>query len=116
MFNEVKEIYSASIYFPKTDGEIEFKYSSMEVKKCYPYTLETKYSYFISRNNSTSYFEEDMLDREYKITNELTVLYSADKSKCIDWLIEKRSSLLQSYKHDYERIEKSEIKETFEAI
>lgn len=98
------------------NGEIEFKYSSMKVKKCYPYTSEMKYSYFISRSNSTRYFEENMLEQEYKITDELTVFYSADEKKCVDWLTDKRNSLLQSYKRDYERIEESKIKEICEEL
>ena len=112
---QIKELYGAHVRFPKTE-EIVFAYSAMEITKCYPSTIETKYPYFISRNNSTRYFEEGMLDREYKITDELTVFYSADKGKCVDWLSEKRNAYLLAYRNGLQRLERSNILETVEKI
>lgn len=116
MFKDVKEIYEAHVKFPKIAGEIEFNYSTMEVKKCYPAMLELRYPYFISRNNSTHYFEKRMLDKEYEITDELTVFYSESKDRCIEWLKAKREELLQSHKYNLGRLEKSEIKERIEDL
>lgn len=116
MNENIKELWGAWVNFPKTEEDIEFNYSPMEVVNQYPLALKMRYPYFISRNNSTRYFEESMLDKEYEITNELTVFYSVNKDKCVEWLQNKRTSLLQSYKFDYERLEKSEIKEVEEKI
>lgn len=116
MNENIKELWGAHIYFPKTNEEIKFNYSSMEVVKHYPGVSEMRYPYFISRNNSTHYFYKDMLDKEYEITNELTVFYSAEKKNCVEWLESKRKELLQSHKSNYERLEKSEIKEVEEKI
>lgn len=116
MNENIKELWGAWVKFPKSTGDIEFNYSTMEVAKQYPLALEMRYPYFISRNNSTRYFEESMIDKEYEITNELTVFYSESKEKCAEWLQNKRDSLLQSYKFNYERLEKSEIKEVEESV
>lgn len=113
---DIKELYGAHVRFPKGEEEIVFAYSAMEIKKCYPFTFEMKYPYFISMNNSTRYFEEGMLDREYKITDELTVFYSADKGKCVDWLIEKRNAYLSAYRNGLQRLERSNIRETVEKV
>lgn len=116
MNESIKELWGAWIRFPQIAGDIEFNYSSMEVVKQYPLALEMRYPYFTSRTYSTRYFEKGMLDKEYEITNELTVFYSVNKDKCIEWLDNKRKELLQSYKLNYERLEKSEIKEVEENI
>lgn len=113
---EIKELYGAHVRFPKADEEIVFNYSAMEVLKQYPLMLEMRYPYFTGRNNSTRYFEEGMLDREYKITDELTVFYSADKGKCVDWLIEKRNAYLSAYRNGLQRLERSNIRETVEKV
>lgn len=96
MNENIKELWGAWVRFPQIAGDIEFNYSPMEVVKQYPFALEMRYPYFISRNNSTRYFEEGMLDKEYEITNELAVFYFTSKEKCAEWL------------------EKSEIKEVEE--
>ena len=96
---DIKELYGAHVRFPKTAEEIVFNYSAMKIKKHYDTMLEMKYPYFTDRNNSTRYFEESMLDREYKITDELTVFYSADKGKCVDWLTEKRNAYFAEYRN-----------------
>ena len=116
MDENIKELWGAHIYFPKENEEIKFSYSSMEIVRHYPGVVEMCYSYFTDRNNSTHYFEKSMLDREYEITDELTVFYSASKEKCVEWLQNKRASLLQSYKTNYERLENSEIKEVEEGV
>lgn len=111
-----KELWGAWIRFPQITGGIEFNYSPMEVVKQYPLAFEMRYSYFTSSTYSTRYFEKSMLDKEYEITNELTVFYSISKEKCAEWLENKRNELLQSYKLNYERLQKSEIKEVEEKI
>lgn len=113
---DIKELYGAHVRFPKADEEIVFNYSAMEITRHYPSVIETKYPYFTDRNNSTRYFEESMLDREYKITDELTVFYSADKGKCIDWLTEKRNAYLAVYRNVLQRLEQSNIQETVEKV
>lgn len=111
---DVKELYGAHVRFPKSDEEIVFNYSAMEITRYYPGVIETKHYYFTDRNNSTRYFEKGMLDREYKITDELTVFYSTDKGKCVDWLTEKRNAYLATYRNGLQRLEKSNIRETVE--
>ena len=116
MNENIKELWGAWVKFPQAAGDVEFNYSPMEVAKQYQLALEMRYPYFINQNNSTRYFEESMLDKEYEITNELMVFYSANKDKCVEWLQNKRDMLLQSYKFNYERLEKSEIKEVEEKV
>lgn len=113
---DIKELYGAYVRFPKADGEIVFNYSAMEITRHYPSVIETKHYYFTDRDHSTKYFEPGMLDREYKITDELTVFYSADKGKCVDWLIEKRNAYLAAYRSGLQRLERSNIRETVERI
>lgn len=113
---DIKELYGAYVRFPKTDGEIVFNYSAMEIKKHYDTMLEMRYPYFTDRNNSTRYFEEGMLDKEYRITDELTVFYSADRGKCIDWLNEKRNAYISTCRNDLQRLEKSNIREVIERL
>lgn len=116
MFKDVKEIYGAWVKFPKIAGDVEFNYSAMEVKKCYTEMLELRYPYFISSNNSTHYFEKRMFDKEYEITDELTVFYSESKEKCVEWLKSKREKLLRSHKFNLERLEESEVREKIEGF
>lgn len=116
MNENIKELWGAWIRFPKEEGDIEFNYSPMEIARHYPDMLEMRYPYFTSSTYSTRYFEKGMLDKEYEITKELTVFYSTSKEKCIEWLGNKRGMLLQSYKFNYKRLEKSEIKEVEEKI
>lgn len=113
---DIKELYGAHVRFPKTDKEIVFNYSAMEITRHYPSVIETKHYYFTDRNHSTRYFDEDMLDLEYKITDELTVFYSADKGKCVDWLKEKRNAYISAYKNGLQRLERSNIQETVEKV
>lgn len=109
--SEIKELYGAYNKFPRIAGDIEFNFFTMEINKIYPDMVETKHLHLTSRNYSTRYFEKSMLDKEYKISDELTVFYSERKENCIKWLNDRRNSLVQSYKYDYERLNKSEIKE-----
>lgn len=112
----IKELWGAWVRLPKSDEEIVFAYSPMEIKKRYDLALEMKYPYFISRNNSTRYFEKDMLEKEYRITDELKVFYSASKEKCIEWLNKERSSIIELYRRDLQRLEQSEIEEKVERL
>lgn len=107
----MRNIYGACIKFPQVSGNIEFEYFEMEIVKEYPEVVELKYPYFISNNCSTRYFDNDMFDKEYKITDSLTCYYSESKEKCIDWLTIKRSDLIKCYEYDYKRLVKSEVKE-----
>lgn len=112
--NEIKELFGAWSMIPNTTGEVEFCYSRMEITEIYPTRIETKGYYFTSRNHSTRYFDESNLDKEYKITDELTVFYSDEKSKCVEWLKKKRDGLLIYHKDLYERIQRSEIRDETE--
>lgn len=109
--NEIEKIFGAYIRFPQVAGSIEFNYSEIAILKHYPDMAEVDYPYFTSRNHSTRYFERGMLDKEYKITDELTRYYSSEKQKCIDWLDSKREDLIKCCKFDYDRLLKSEVKE-----
>lgn len=113
---DIKELWGAWVRFPKSDEKIVFAYSPMEIKQNYDLALEMKYPYFISRNNSTRYFENDMLEKEYRITDELKVFYSASKEKCVEWLKKERSSIIELYRRDLQRLEQSEIKEKVERL
>ena len=110
---DVKCLYGACVKFPQVAGDIEFKYSAMEVVKVNDdETLQTRYPYFISRSYSTKFFDKSMLDKEFEVTESLTVFYSKDKQKCVDWLNKRRNELIESYRYNYERLAKSEVKET----
>lgn len=116
MFKGIKELYSAWVKFPKSDEEIVFAYSAMEIKTRYDTMLEMRYPYFTDRNNSTRYFEKSMLEKEYRITDELKVFYSASKEKCIEWLTQERNKIIELYRRDLQRLEQSEIKEKAEEL
>lgn len=109
--DDVKELFGAYIRFPQTAGNIEFSYSSMEINKRYPNMLEMKHYYFTSRNVSTRYFEKNMLEKEYEISDSSKAYYSKSKEKCIEWLQKNRDELIHDYKFNYERLLKSEIRE-----
>lgn len=113
---DIKELYGAHVRFPKSEQEIVFAYSAMEIIRNYPSAIETKHYYFTDINHSTRYFDESMLDREYRITDELTVFYSADKDKCVNWLTEKRNAYFSEYRSGLRRLEQSSIQETVEQL
>lgn len=74
----IKELYGAHIKFPVA-GDVEFNYSAIEVVRVNDDdTLQTRYSYFISRSYSTKFFDKSMLDKEFEVTESLTVFYSKD--------------------------------------
>lgn len=116
MFEYAKELWCAWVKFPQTSGDIEFLYSASKIVDRYPGVIVLQYPHFTSKTYSTRYFEKRMLDKEYMVTDILSVFYSAEKKKCIEWLENKRNTLLQSYKYNYDRLEKSEIKEVEEEI
>lgn len=118
MNENIKELWGAWVKFPKEEGDIELNYSSMEIVKYHEddNVFEMRYPYFVSGVQSTKYFSGIMLEHEFKITDEMKVFYSISKEKCIDWLHSKRNTLLQSYKINYERLEKSEIREVEERV
>lgn len=107
----MKNIFGACIKFPQVSGDILFEYFEMEIVKKYPDMIKLKHPYFISHNYSTHYFEKNMFDKEYEITDSLTCYYSESKEKCIDWLTKKRIDLLKCYEFNYKRLVKSEVKE-----
>ena len=113
--DDVKELFVACVRFPQIAGNIEFNYSSMEINKRYPNMLEMKHYYFTSSNVSTRYFEKNMLEKEYKISDSLKVYYSQSKEKCLEWLQRKRDELIHDYEFNYERLLKSEIREKKES-
>lgn len=110
----IKELWSAEVYFPQIAGEVKFSYSNMEIKKRYPTVIETKHSYFTSNNVSINFFDETMLEKEYEISDLLTVFYSASEDKCIEWLNTKRENLIRDYKFNYERLLESKVKKAIE--
>lgn len=107
-------IYGAYVKFPKVSGKVEFNYLAMEIQKIYPDMLELKYPYFTSRNVSTRYFEKSMLNKEYVITDELTIFYSESKDKCVEWLQKQRDELIRDYSYNYNRLLESEVCEVEE--
>ena len=74
-----------------------------------------KHWYFTSKNVSTKYFEKNMLEREYEISDSFNVYYSQSKEKCFQALQKNRDELIQDYKFNYERLLESEIKEVKES-
>lgn len=114
MFEDTKLLWGAWIVFPKTTGDIEFNYSASRVVESYPGVIVLQYPHFTSNTYSTRYFEERMVDKEYQVTDILTVFYSTDKEKCVEWLKAKREELLKISKKNCERLEKSKIKEVEE--
>lgn len=108
---DVKELWAAWVMLPKSNEENIFMYSSVEIKKRYNSMIETKYPYFISRDISTHYFSEDILEKEYRITGEIKMFYSKSKEKCIEWLNKERDRAIESCKTCLCRLENAEIKE-----
>ena len=60
--------------------------------------LVMDYPYFVSANNSTYLFRENMMDTEFVLQDNKNVhsvvYYSTNKQKCIDWVREKQAGLL----------------------
>lgn len=111
---DIEHLYGAYIRFPKVSGKIEFKYSEMEIKNRHDRCIETTHPYFTSRDYSTSYFGKDMLNKDLKITDELTVFYSESKERCITWLTDEREKLYKSCEYDFMRLKDSKVEEKIE--
>lgn len=111
---DVKELYGAWISFPIGEKEIVFAHSPMEIEQRYGRAIVTKHPYFTNRNYSTKHFEEDMLEKEYRISETLRIFYSVSKEKCIEWLSKERERLIRQYRADLNRIKSSEITEKIE--
>lgn len=100
--------------FVKTipDKPFKFEVDEIEIEKVYEDgTIETKYPYFTSNINSTRYFYDrhDKLDVVCEINNNMWVIYSTDKQKCINFVTSKRKSVSEMTNNLLYRLRQSEI-------
>lgn len=92
----------------------EFTVEEIQIKNIYQDgTIETKVPYFVSLLNSTYYFGGDSigsLDKILKITNHISVIYSMDNQKCIDFVIAKRKEVSEMADNLLKRLNQSKVK------
>lgn len=109
--NNINHIYGAYVFFPKSEGEIIFRYHKIHIKKRYTNVIELYNPYFVCRENSTHFFDETNMNKELEITKDLSVFYSESKDKCVEWLENCRKNFLASYRCNLMRLEQSKILE-----
>lgn len=95
-----KHLYSAYFRIPKDDKAV-FKVSEIDIVKTYDACIEVDAPYFISRNNSTRFFDSSNLDKEFKITEEMTCFYSTDKNMAVTWLTDKKQAITKEAEERY---------------
>lgn len=109
----ITKIYGARIYIPDDiNGEANFDYSPIEVKKYHPAlsnSFELDAPYFQSANFSSSFLPIRMMNESHKISNNLTVFYSEDETVCLEWLNKEYEKILEYYKQGYERIKNTAV-------
>ena len=108
---KINELYGAYIYYPSGNGNIKFEWQKLNIREIHKTMVETEHYYFVSPHHSTRYFDEDMLGRENKISENLTTYYSDDLRKCIDWLTLKRKRIIDELEFDLNRMYQSKISE-----
>lgn len=80
-----EKLYKAEVNFFKHDVVIEMKLTELKVLKAFDYVIQTKDYQSITDLFATKQFEQDMLDKEYKLSDTNYVYYSTDIGKCIKW-------------------------------
>lgn len=99
----------------KPDEPFRFEVDELEIKKIHPNgTIETMHPYFISDLNSTYYFGGCIgkdLDKILKITDCVSVIYSTDKQKCMNYVIGKRKEISEKADNLLKRLNQSKIED-----
>lgn len=91
-----------------------FEVDELEIEKIYKDgTIETKFPYFVSNINSTYYFGGTWsnLDKIYKINDNIWVIYSKDKQKCMDFVINKRKELSELADNILKKLNQSKVED-----
>lgn len=93
----------------------EFTVEEIEIKNIYQDgTIETKCPYFVSLLNSTYYFggnSRGSLDKIFEITDYISIIYSTDKQKCMDFVIGKRKEVSEKSDNFLKRLNQSKIED-----
>lgn len=93
-----------------------FEVEELEIKKIHSdWTIETMHSYFISSLNSTYYFGGrggQRLDKVFKINDHISIIYSTNKQKCMDFVIEKRKEVSEMANNILKRLNQSKVEES----
>ena len=105
----VEHIYCAYVKKPHTFGKIMLRAFEMKIANRYKTCVETVKARPVARNISTSFFGVDTLNREFKISDHLSVFYSEDFRECLDWLEIKKQILLAEYQEWLKCVKESEI-------
>lgn len=97
------------------DEPFRFEVKEIEIKKVYQDgTIEAKHPYFTSALNSTYYFGGrggERLDKVFKITDHMSIIYSEDKQKCIDFVISKRKEVSKMADSLLKRLNQSKVED-----
>ena len=97
-FLESKEIYCGYYRIETDPANAVFSFDVAKVNDVVGKELVMDYPYFVSANNSTYLFRENMMDTEFVLQDNKNVhsvvYYSTDKQKCADWVREKQAGLL----------------------
>lgn len=91
-----------------------FEVDELEIEKVYKDgTIETKFPYFVSNIDSTYYFGDRWsgLDEIYKINDNIWVIYSKDKQKCMDFIIWKWKEVTEKADNLLKRLNQSKIED-----
>lgn len=107
--DRINQLYCAYINFPQEKRDIKFLYLEIEIYKLHHDMIETVCPCLMTRCYSTRYLKKSLLNRGIKITDEITVFYSEDKERCINWLTDKRKTLLETYESTFLRLRNSKI-------
>lgn len=102
--------------FVRTIPDMPFKFEvdELEIEKIYPDgTIETKYPYFISSIDSTYYFGGNWskLDKIYNINDNMQIIYSTDKQKCMDFVTGKRKELIEFADNFLKKLNQSKVED-----
>lgn len=93
----------------------EFAVEEIEIKNIYQDgTIETKVPYFVSLLNSTYYFggnSRGSLDKIFKITDYISIIYSMDKQKCMDFIINIRKEVGEMADNLLKRLNQSKVED-----
>lgn len=103
-----KHLYSAYFRIPK-DNKAVFKVSEIEIVKTYDTCIEVGASYFTSRNNSTRFFDSSNLNKELKISDEMTCFYSTDNNMAVTWLTDKKKTITKEAEERYNSLRCAEL-------
>ena len=113
-FLESKEIYCGYYRIEKDPVNAVFSFDVAKVNDVAGKELVMEHPYFVSANNSTYFFRENMMDTEFVLQDNKSIhsvaYYSTDRQKCADWVREKQAGLLAFHLRMAGILEESVIK------